>query len=145
MEPQSPLLPIAAKLKRPASIVLTFKNVGAYRQAVHLYCEALDIPAPAEPLGDYCSLPTRDKQMELRLVLVKKDIFDKNRTIVYWEVADLDRTHQELIRLPGYREEKPPQQDQDLTGQAAATARSVIEDDSGNLFGLVVNPPYPLK
>ena len=145
MEPQSPLLPIAAKLKRPASIVLTFKNTGAYRQAVHLYCEALDIPAPAEPLGDYCSLPTRDKQMELRLVLVRKDIFDKNRTIVYWEVTDLDRTHQELIRLPGYREEKPPQQDQNLTGQAVATVRSVIEDDSGNLFGLVINPPYPLK
>ena len=145
MEPQSPLLPIAAKLKRPASIVLTFKNTGAYRQAVHLYCEALDIPAPAEPLGDYCSLPTRDKQMELRLVLVRKDIFDKNRTIVYWEVTDLDRTHQELIRLPGYREEKPPQQDQNFTGQAVATVRSVIEDDSGNLFGLVINPPYPLK
>ncbi len=145
MEPQTPFLPIAAKLKRPASIVLTFKNMGAYRQAVHLYCQALDIPAPAEPLGDYCSLPTRDKQIELRLVLERKDIFDKNRTIVYWEVADLDRTHQELICLPGYREEKPPQQDQNLTGQAAATVRSVIEDDSGNLFGLVVNPPYPLK
>ena len=83
--------------------------------------------------------------MELRHVLVENDYPNKNCTTVHGEVADLDRPHQELIHLPDYREKKSPQQDQNLTGQAAATVRSVIEDDSGNMFGLLINPPYPLR
>lgn len=85
----------------------------------------------------------KKKDIELLLSLHERDLPElKNRTLVYWQVeGDISTAHDEVLKLLNGKDLIPIQTDKH--NRFYATARSVVGDDSGNLVGLIINPPYP--
>lgn len=73
-----------------------------------------------------------------------------NHTVIYWQVAgdNLAEVHKAILKQypRQYREVDEPMPDPVPDGpkhRKPTPERSLIEDDSGNQIGLLVNPPYP--
>lgn len=173
----------APRLIRPAIIELRFSNKKQYVRHVRAYRQALGIRKPFNPpkhQNPYTKADSsfafrvgmvpkgwKDKDIELRFVLLAKEKIGKNRTVVYWEVKkpNLQAVTDTLGTL-GYRvidplhyTTIPPSPDSvqtvlsltdnkedtsstSLTTQARTTNAATAAAD-GNNVGLVINPPYP--
>jgi hypothetical protein len=151
LESGDTLLPqVTGKFMRLAAIDLRFTKEKEYLAVINLYCDLLGLsprPDPQHLLPSYAYPIGKDLQaMELRFMLKKGGggSVKKNRTILYWDVAesDFDTINTEIVNLPNYTQVEPPTVDPLVT--TGQTMRSIIEDPSGNLFGPITNPPYPL-
>ncbi|GGF26950.1 hypothetical protein [Hymenobacter cavernae] len=131
---------------RPASIVVEFNSQSEYEKAVDLYCRLLNrrnpyggkrpYPSPTPfAVGDY-------KEVELRLEFANTGAL-ANKVEVYWEIpqGSLEEIHDALSDENYSRIE--PRPGTDLPPDDNETRRILFKDYSGNLVGLITNPPFP--
>ena len=130
-----------------ASITLRFAGFEQYQQAVQLYRAALghaDPSAPPAAPPSY-SIPISDS-MEL-LCAWQSPALKTDCTIVYWAVGKLPEEIAAACRsleAKGYRMREAPGESPLGSGDKPDTQRAVLEDESGHLMGLIINPPVPL-
>lgn len=130
-------------LIRPASIAIRVK-AKQYNEFAKFYTDNLGA-GKQTPAGLSFRMPGKD----MEILLVKRgNGFDKNMTVVYWEVSPdsagtLRGAHKAVRKyLPWSKQfEEPGTDTTELLERGAR--RSAIEDGSGNLVGLTINPPYP--
>jgi hypothetical protein len=139
---------LAVNFIRLASLELRFAKEKKYLNVVGLYCKLLGLaplpdPKNVQPFYSY-KLGQDDQAMELRFVL-KDDgsITKKNRTIMYWEVADatIVTVNEILCNLPDYSSFEPVTDSPNSF--KTDSQRAVVQDPSGNFIGLIGNPPFP--
>jgi hypothetical protein len=147
------------RLVRPAITEIRFNVKKKYNDQVGLYSKLLGYttPTPATNPPDSVLFPLNfapagDSLQALRLVFLKGGRKGADRTITYWEVGGSGTTEaydsivkvRDMLLLPanGFKtvEGLPPKGPLLLKGKAVQT---LLDDGSGNLVGLVINPPYP--
>ncbi|RZL08161.1 MAG: hypothetical protein EOO62_15850 [Hymenobacter sp.] len=149
MNPAPDPAQLAAKFLRLASIELRFARKNKYLDVVNLYCQQLGLtplpdPQDVQPFYAY-KIGKGNQAMELRFALKNSDDDKKkNRTIMYWEVptGEIVTTTTALRSLTDYALFEPVTSSPN--GIKPDSQRSIIEDPSGNLLGLIGNPPFPL-
>jgi hypothetical protein len=156
-----PTTPLPIRLVRPAIIELRFKNPSFYNKQIGLYCRALRLnpPAPATAAPDSATFPVGlapqggvVKDMALRFILLKNNRHGEKRTITYWEAPaagtpeaayDSIQAVSNVLQSQGFTVvEKLPKKERTNTLKGKAI-QTLLDDGSGNLVGLVINPPFP--
>ena len=137
---------LSKKIVRPASIELWFSDKGKFDEAVTLYCLMLGLPNNNAPGDTSCSLRLTGN-LELLLSFDAALLGDSNRTVMYWEVkgnmhVDINDVYNELISERKFTGVIPPKSEAAKPGRLP-TERAILQDNSGNLVGLTINPPYP--
>lgn len=130
---------LAALVIRAASVELRFSSDAESDKALGLYTtmvEGLRRPKLGQPP---VSMRLGEEQ-ELRFV---KEAKNTSCTVIYWALADdtsdgLKNACIELEKQGCVVVEQPhPRPDQ------PETACSLLKDPASNLFGVIINPPYP--
>ena len=130
---------IAALVTRAASIELRFTSKNEVANSVGLYSDLImGVEAP-NSITPPISMRLGDMQ---KLRFVEAAVYS-NCTVTYWQVTvdseDAIRAACEALEGEGcktvegihYRPDQPK------------TACCLMQDPGGNLFGLIINPPYP--
>ena len=130
---------IAALVTRAASIELRFMGKEGVANSVGLYSDLIAGVRAPNSTRPPVSMRLGDMQ-ELRFVEAADY---SNCTVVYWAVAAdsepgllaacevLQSIGCHMLEPPYYRPDQPK------------TACCLMQDPGGNLFGLIINPPYP--
>ena len=134
------------KVKRPATIEIRFADKARFDQAAALYCLLLGAANPTTPTSTTCQLRLVG-DIELLLIYDATLPGPENSTVVFWEVpgklhTDIEAVYTDLINLQKFTGLKPPKAEPTPPGRPI-TERALLKDNSGNLFGLTINPPFP--
>lgn len=139
-------------LIRHASTEVRFDSPAQFKAAKALYTSIFGNPKKESVTPAICSFQIDASSLgkDTELLLVQQSgPSAANRVISYWEVPEsqvnqLKEVHEALKgALPGAVDFEGPYTDIRLD-YGKAVERSVIQDGSGNLLGLVINPSYPV-
>ena len=131
-----------ASVGRPASIELRFSSLAKCEEAVKFYLSKLGLGAVPNPISLPFSMNVHDDQ-ELVFIVATTDT---DCSVIYWELpatADIDSVYDDLNSNHGCTGKKRPHRRPNLPHDKPNTKRSLQKSSDGNLFGLIINPPYP--
>lgn len=131
---------LTALVTRAASIELRFTGKGEIADSLKIYPEFVEGLGRPNSTKPPVSMRLGDMQ-ELRFVEAASN---SSCTVIYWELIedtnegilaackDLEANGCKTVEAIHFRPDQPE------------TACCLMQDPGGNLFGLIINPPYPL-